>query len=963
MVIRREIEVKRKGLPRPIDVTYGTNLLDIEFTIIDFNVPAGTEVRVFAMGGSQTVKSIPCNIDGNKVWFTPEAGLFEEGKNVLQLALEYEGKNLYTFYNPVNCHYTMQFEGAKELENDPTFVAMVMRMQQDIAELKEKGTGATEEQIEQIEKNKQEINNLSKQKADKTDLTNQFNFKGSTTFAELPTEGNVVNDTYYCTDMNCCYSWNGGAWYQSSIDESVYLAELNELRGQIDDVKKATTYTKTILEDIVPQNTFSDGYWWNNGAGQNAGYIYSDLLQVEMGDIVTCVNSADNQLQAFRFVEAYSEDGNINASASISTDTYTYTVPENVASIRVSPYSVNKETKVIHIQRSKQKIVSKIDELNDDLSKFTIKKEPTNWLNVDGLSVGYMEKGQVYTGGNYDSFRYTEPIPVTEGDIIKFFIPPNGYIFPMRSVNAFDSEMNVIIDKCGSGTEYNVPNGVSYVVISDSNLYATDPTTRFICKDGQYHEYSEYFKPYDALIVEEDLSKITETIFETIELETNKTVGFVSANGTVYNDYTDYTYTNKIPVKEGEVISGVFVGTSMFRVITAYSGNTAIESKSVQNTKEPYVVPNGIDGVIITVYKNSLLSLTKEYSVKVVKGLDSLNERVNKLEQFADISINTDGGELKRVQAYSGKILLDKYKTSARKITVSASMKLVGANDVVIEFIDRYDTVRNKLVITSTQLEWFNDNFGGSTSNTLVENHGLSLTNDLHVSINTNNYECKIILISNGEKYECNFAINKMGCTYPALSMTDVNTDISFSVVVNDVRKPIWCFGDSYFSPYPDRWLYYLLKSDYADNVLVDGYSGEDSYNSMASLESLIQLGKPKYLLWCLGMNDYGDSNGVISNSYNVNINKLIDICTRYGITLVIGVVPTVPNINHEAKAELVRNSGYQYVDFYKAVGTNANGQWYDGMLSNDEVHPTEKGAKSLWGQVLSDFPQIAITK
>lgn len=60
----------------------------------------------------------------------------------------------------------------------------------------------------------------------KHNLSSPYNFKGSTTFAALPASGNSVNDTYYCTDKKCNYSWNGSEWKQSSMSETEYQADL-----------------------------------------------------------------------------------------------------------------------------------------------------------------------------------------------------------------------------------------------------------------------------------------------------------------------------------------------------------------------------------------------------------------------------------------------------------------------------------------------------------------------------------------------------------------------------------------------------------------------------------------------------------------------------------------------------------------------------------------------------------------
>ncbi len=135
MLIRREIEVTRKGLPRPIDVTFGTNMLSLEFVITDFELPDEATVEAYAIGVSKKLVKQSCEVSGNVISFTPEIGLFEEGKNMLQLAANHDGKDLFSFYIPVICQKTMFYESAQNLEEDPTFLGMVMQMKQDVGEL------------------------------------------------------------------------------------------------------------------------------------------------------------------------------------------------------------------------------------------------------------------------------------------------------------------------------------------------------------------------------------------------------------------------------------------------------------------------------------------------------------------------------------------------------------------------------------------------------------------------------------------------------------------------------------------------------------------------------------------------------------------------------------------------------------------------------------------------------------
>ena len=88
--------------------------------------------------------------------------------------------------------------------------------------------------IEVINENYEKIEDLLDEKADYEDITTPFNFKGSTTYANLPSSGNTKNDTYYVTDRKCRYTWTGSAWSQSSLNEGDYTDLLNALEDRLD---------------------------------------------------------------------------------------------------------------------------------------------------------------------------------------------------------------------------------------------------------------------------------------------------------------------------------------------------------------------------------------------------------------------------------------------------------------------------------------------------------------------------------------------------------------------------------------------------------------------------------------------------------------------------------------------------------------------------------------------------------
>ena len=129
---------------------------------------------------------------------------------------------------------------------------------------------------------------------------------------------------------------------------------------------------------------------------------------------------------------------------------------------------------------------------------------------------------------------------------------------------------------------------------------------------------------------------------------------------------------------------------------------------------------------------------------------------------------------------------------------------------------------------------------------------------------------------------------------------------------------------------------------------LIDGYAGAPSENMFPELERLLGFGTPKFLVWCMGMND----GASIWLTYAKRVEML---CRDKGITLIYTTIPK-SNDNKDEINLYIRNSGYRYIDFVSAV--MPEGTWYPDMDA-DGTHPTELGAKVLAGQVLVDFPEI----
>ncbi len=176
--------------------------------------------------------------------------------------------------------------------------------------------------------------------------------------------------------------------------------------------------------------------------------------------------------------------------------------------------------------------------------------------------------------------------------------------------------------------------------------------------------------------------------------------------------------------------------------------------------------------------------------------------------------------------------------------------------------------------------------------------------------------------------------------------------------IADGYADPIWIFGDSYIGyTWHARWPYYIYRDGY-NKVLLSGYSGMNTQSGLADFKVAIQKGTPEFAVWCLGMNN-GDKTEEPNEPWLESTKEFLEICKEKGITPILSTIPTTPKVNNRPKNEWVRNSGYRYIDFDRAVGADKDSAWYPNMLGADNVHPDVNGAAALYSQVLVDFPEI----
>ena len=236
-------------------------------------------------------------------------------------------------------------------------------------------------------------------------------------------------------------------------------------------------------------------------------------------------------------------------------------------------------------------------------------------------------------------------------------------------------------------------------------------------------------------------------------------------------------------------------------------------------------------------------------------------------------------------------------------------------------------------------------------------NHGLTIQDYIEVGIEVSNTEigwAKLTIYSNGAVYTyARMAWLGCGDVAYAEAISGSYTNCVLKHYCADYDKEFWLFGDSYF----DHWVTHALADGY-NNFLCDGWSGRKAEQALPSLEILLEHGKPKNIVWCLGMNN-GDSGSAVNANWKSAYDTLIALCKSENINLILCTIPNTPTVSNTYKNAIIRSSGYQYIDLAKAVGSDTSTAWYTGLLSSDNVHPSVTGDKMIAKFMETAIPQM----
>lgn len=428
-----------------------------------------------------------------------------------------------------------------------------------------------------------------------------------------------------------------------------------------------------------------------------------------------------------------------------------------------------------------------------------------------------------------------------------------------------------------------------------------------------------------------------------VSVPVTPTLGYMFTTGATFTN-NSYGYTNKINVSEGDVLRMVAKAngkSSIMRFVTAFANGSAVSASGATNVQS-YTVPNGINEVVITGYVGTDGDTTTfPYVFKFTKG--NVTE-INDGNGFVIKSDTLDDADT----------IFIPLNNISKNTVLSFDAKVTSFSALEFGRTGYEDVIR----ITDSNVIILDKN--GDTISTTA--HGLTIINTISVRFQQMVLDnIDIIISSNGVIAN---TITK-GWTKPSNGKPYVTsdgstlTDCALSYAPMDINKKTWVFGDSYCSITFNRWMGQLSIAGFLNNILLNAYAGESAAQNIPALMNLIDKGNAQCIVWANGMNDGSDTDALVSTMWINAVNVFVTACQSRGIIPILATIPTVPNINNEKKNAWVRSSGHRYIDFAKAVGANASGEWYSGMLSNDAVHPTEQGAIALFNRAIADCPEL----
>lgn len=749
---------------------------------------------------------------------------------------------------------------------------------------------------------------------------------------------------------------------------------------------KFNLYKTAIFSDnlLNKNGSFIDGKYISGisgnkiSLGTNPSYAISDYIPVKGGSKYLGYNIVEGGGYSAFF------DKNLNAISLFKSDKNP-TAPDNAAWCRLSCVKSGLY-KAIFSERSEP--FTEYIPYNDSFDVELLKRSLNNRFSVDLwelINGKFIDpKGSV---GSNNSFSVSDFIPfnIKKGLFFKLQTSTNQYV---SCIALYDENKQFV------KSYSNIDTVVSEHIIKSEDI--PDSVVYFRCtiepgKGASLDPNINSYKQYDNYVIYGELTeleKIKEVLNDIILLKNtnglsdeNKVIKYVNLFDINDSDYKEGYFISQNGNEITNQYSSAYAVTGYIKIPNIYDcisinyevGNVyaALYDKD-KNFIKSQELRNGnrqIDFEFGAYYVRFTIQKSKKSSTMIIVGLSDLNIPYSDYGKVYELDKPTDDyikGIIKDIinaktpkydNVYKdslsdgGELELTEIPDSKNYYGIGCVFNTQQMGTIKI-YKSQNDRCRGEINIDATNITEFSD----KGEETIIP-HGLTITDGLVVSIVKGTINTSITLTNTaGEKVTKQLSkwIGCRGEIIKFISISGTYTNITLSHSGTWMDKDTWIFGDSYTDFWPSK-----CYANGGSNFYLDGYSGRSARGGYASLLSALKYGKPKRIVWMLGMNN-PDIETAVNESWNNIFNELKKLCAIMNIQLIPCTIPNVQNRIHTFKNQIIRNSGLPYIDISSVLGANEkDSNWFSRLLSNDKVHPTELGSEIIANTIIAGVPDI----
>ncbi len=249
--IKRDVYVLRNTIKIPIEVTQGTDMVKLEFTVRDFDIPVTAAAVAYAYKGSmRKPHSLLCDVANNVITFTPTKNFFENGMNELQIRVIDGEKALLSFREKVKCTGAMPFPDDDEEEQQTLVEQILSKTGQETSERKAADEKEKSERIAAIERERNErtLGDNTERAERKAEI--EVERQRINNLAKLP-EGSTTGDA----ELKDMRVGADGKTYETA--GAAVREQIGSLKADLDNVKNGVYKTNLLT--------------WENGTISNSG--------------------------------------------------------------------------------------------------------------------------------------------------------------------------------------------------------------------------------------------------------------------------------------------------------------------------------------------------------------------------------------------------------------------------------------------------------------------------------------------------------------------------------------------------------------------------------------------------------------------------------------------------------------------------------------------------------------------